>query len=132
MNGDIYAFFQFTLYKGHEVFVSPSVFCGLAEKLLPLDEAAFTEINSLIGDGGFVIGQSKFATEFEDIIVLAEALSITEPKKNVFVVTSKPDDFDVNRLTNENVGCFDIEAMIQLIKVSDTEFRRLVYIGASN
>ena len=74
-------FFEFTRYKGSEVYVSPDIFTKLSVGLLPHSEDAFNEINSLIEDGSFLIGKANFGDESEDIIVMSNQLSILNPKK---------------------------------------------------
>jgi len=124
--GDVSAFFEFTRHKDSSAFVSPQIFT-LLTKLLENYEETFSQINSLIEDGGFVIGKADFGNESEDVVVLANGISLTRPYKKVFIIKSKTESIVSKTKLFDNITILDVEAIVADIKNYDIEFRKLYW-----
>jgi len=126
--GDVSAFFEFTRHKGSEVFVSPKIFRLLAKNLLEIDEEAFSQINSLIEDGGYIIiGDADFGSEYDDVVIIANKLFLTRTNSKIFMIKSKNEDIGHSAERYSDVAILDLESIIEIIKASDKEFRRLYW-----
>ena len=129
-------FLDYARYKGEEVYASHEVFKELAEKLLSKDEHLYKMTDSLIQDGGPLIGtNTDFGNEMHNVAFIAGKLASINPPKNVIVVRSGRDNIDeslVRRYIKKyfqvdfrNLIILDVDSFVQIAK-RDDEFRTLI------